>query len=149
MNHKIRKAVATICMGTAVLTLVPAVSMAETAAIPVNNQQENGVSPYILYIREAQSNLKISGTTATVDCSVKGEIGSATKAKVIVELQLKSGSSWLPVKTWTVTANDYEAYVYDTYTVKSGNTYRVKTTATIWEGSLSETQYVYSAEKTV
>lgn len=147
MNKKVQKAVATVCMGMAVLTLTPAVSMAETAATPVHAQQES-ISPYMLYIKFIESDLIISGTTATVDCCVEGVRGQATKAKVIAELQVKNGSSWIPVKIWTVTENDCEASVYDSYTVKSDNTYRVKTTGTIWVGSQSETQYVYSAEKT-
>ena len=149
MDKKFQKAVVTVCMGAAVLTLTPAVSMAETASLPVNNQQENIIAPYMLYVKDIVSSLSISGTNATVDCSVLGRDGVATKAKVIVELQLKSGSSWLPVKIWTVTENGCEAYVYDSYTVKSGNTYRVKTTGTVWVGSQSETQYAYSTEKTV
>ena len=36
MNKKFQKAVATVCLGTAVLTLTPAVSMAETAGANVN-----------------------------------------------------------------------------------------------------------------
>lgn len=149
MDKKFQKAIATVCMGAAVLTLTPAVSMAETASLSVNNQEENVITPYMMYIRGLESDLIISGTTAFVDCFVKGTNGQATKAKVIVELQLKSGSNWLPVKTWTVTENGYEAEVYDSYTVKSGNTYRVKTTGTVWVGSQSETQYAYSAEKAV
>lgn len=149
MNKKIQRAVATVCMGVAVLTLTPAVSMAETASLPVKYQQEHVVSPYMLYITDIVSSLSISGTKATVDCSVLGRDGVATKAKVIAELQSKSGSSWIPVKIWTVTEDNCEAYIYDSYTVKSGNTYRVKTTGTIWVDSQSETQYAYSAEKTV
>ena len=146
MKNNVKKVVATVCMGAAVLTLTPAVSWAETAGIPVNQQQEAAISPYMLYIHNAKSELSISGTTATVDCEVSGSRTDATKAKVIAELQLKSGNSWLPVKIWTVTEDSYEASVYDSYAVKSGNTYRVKATVTIWEGSESETQYVYSDE---
>ncbi len=149
MQNKMKKAVVTVCMGAAVLTLTPAVSMAETAVEPFKQQVETEISPMMLYIEDVKSNLTISGTTATVTATVSGDINNATKAKVIAELQLKSGSSWLPVKIWTVTENSYSAKVYETYTVKSGNTYRVKTTATVWEGSQSETKTVYSSEKTV
>ncbi|MBR5317996.1 MAG: hypothetical protein IKU46_00145 [Peptococcaceae bacterium] len=149
MDKKFQKAVATVCMGAAVLTLTPAVSMAETASLSVNHQQENVIVPYMLYIDDIVCGLDINETNATVDCSVWGQEGVATKTKIIVELQLKSGSSWLPVKIWTVTENGSEAEVYDSYSVKSGNTYRVKTTGTVWVGSQSETQYAYSAEKTV
>ncbi len=149
MDKKFQKAVATVCLGAAVLTLTPAVSMAETAVLSVNQQQETVLSPRMMYIEDAKSNLTISGTKATVTASVSGDLNNATKAKVIAELQLKSGNSWIPVEIWTVTKNSYTAKVSETYTVKSNNTYRVKTTVTVWEGSQSETQTVYSGEKTV
>lgn len=149
MNSKMKKTAATVCLGAAVLTLTPAVSMAETAMKPVNAQTENAISPYMLYIRQTTSVLSISGTTATVDCSTLGVIGEATKAKIVAELQVKNGSSWTTVKTWTDIQNSYRASVYETYSVTKGNTYRVKATATVWEGTPSETQTVYSNEKTV
>lgn len=130
------------------LALTPAVSMAETAMKPVNAQTENAISPYMLYIRQTTSVLSISGTTATVDCSTLGVVGEATKAKIIAELQVKNGSSWTTVETWTDTQNSYRASVYETYSVTKGKTYRVKATATVWEGSQSEIQTVFSNEKT-
>lgn len=54
----------------------------------------------------------------------------------------------MPVKIWTDTQDNYKAYVDESYPVTKGHTYRVKTTVTVWEGSQSETQYLYSAEKT-
>lgn len=148
MNKNMKKAVATICMGAAVLALTPAASMAETVVKPVNTQTESAIAPYMLYIRQATSVLSISGTTATVDCSTLGTIGEATKAKTVAELQVKNGSSWTTVETWTDTQNSYRASVYETYPVTKGKTYRVKATATVWEGSQSETQTVFSNEKT-
>ncbi|MBR5318741.1 MAG: hypothetical protein IKU46_04005 [Peptococcaceae bacterium] len=149
MQNQMKKAVATVCMGAAVLTLTPAVSMAETAVEPFNYQSQNTASPYMLYIQKATSVLTVSGTTATVDCSTMGSLGKASKAKIVAELQYKNGSSWTTVKTWTDTQNSYRASVYEDYSVTKGKTYRVKATATVWEGSQSETQYVYSSEKTV
>ena len=149
MNNKTKKAIATITMGAAVLTLTPAVSWAETAMNPLNNQQGSIISPCMLYIYEAKSNLTISGTKATISASAIGYESYATKAKIVAELQVKNGNSWTTVETWTVTNNSDTAKVSETYTVTSGNTYRVKATATVWEGNLSETQTVYSSEKTV
>ena len=148
MNSKMKKTAATVCLGAAVLALTPAVSMAETAMKPVNAQTENAISPYMLYIRQTTSVLSISGTTATVDCSTLGVVGEATKAKIIAELQVKNGSSWTTVETWTDTQNSYRASVYETYSVTKGKPYRVKATATVWEGSQSEIQTVFSNEKT-
>lgn len=144
MNKNVRTTIATICMGAAVLTLTPAVSWAETAVIPLNYQQESAIAPYMLYIDRAKCNLDISGSTATVDCAVYGNSNTATKAKVIAELQVKGDSGWIPVKIWTVTENDYKASVDETYTINANNTYRVKATMTVWEGSLSETQTFYN-----
>ncbi len=148
MNSKMKKTAATVCLGAAVLALTPAVSMAETSMKPVNAQTENAISPYMLYIRQTTSVLSISGTTATVDCSTLGVVGEATKAKIIAELQVKNGGSWTTVETWTDTQNSYRASVYETYSVTKGKTYRVKATATVWEGSQSEIQTVFSNEKT-
>ena len=148
MNSKMKKTAAIVCLGAAVLALTPAVSMAETAMKSVNAQTEHAISPYMLYIRQTTSVLSISGTTATVDCSTLGVVGEATKAKIIAELQVKNGSSWTTVETWTDTQNSYRASVYEAYSVTKGKTYRVKATATVWDGSQSEIQTVFSNEKT-
>jgi len=96
-----------------------------------------------------KNGITVSGSTITVDCWVKGAIGEATKAKVVAELQEKNGQKWTTIETWTATKNSYKASVYESKTVAKGNTYRVKATVTIWEGSQSESQVVYSAEKSV
>jgi len=142
-----KKTAVAICLGAAVLTSVPAVSFAETAVEPVS-QQDNGIAPHMQYIVEAQCSLGIDGTTATVDAWVDGHVLTATKAKVIAELQRKNGSSWLPVAIWTDTRDEYSAHVWETKTVSNG-TYRVKATVTVWEGSQSETQTFFTEERTV
>ncbi|MBR5318924.1 MAG: hypothetical protein IKU46_04950 [Peptococcaceae bacterium] len=147
MNQKTKKLVASICMGAAVLTSVPAVSWADTAVVSINEQNYE-VAPCMMYIADASSSLSVSGTTATVNCWVEGNIG-ATKAKVVAELQMKSGNTWVTVATWTDIQNSDEASVKASKAVTKGNAYRVKATVTVWEGSQSETQYVYSGEKTV
>ena len=75
---------------------------------------------------------------------MEGDFDSATKSKVIAELQVKNGSSWIPVKIWTVEENDYMAKVKESHTINTSNTYRVKATVTVWEGSQSETKTLYS-----
>lgn len=128
--------------------LVPVTSMAAVSAIP-DAQQTIEVMPRMTYLVEWKNGLNITGTTATVDCWVNGHVDTATKAKVIAELQLKSGDNWLPVAIWTDTQNGYRAAVYETKTVTEGNTYRVKATYTVWEGSQSETHITIGDEMTV
>lgn len=145
MKKKTKEIFATICLGATVLTLTPAVSWAETAAIPVSCQQETGIVPHMQYIEDWECDLNVQGTTATVKCYVTGNPNAATKAKIIAELQVKNGSSWIPVKIWTVTEDSYSARVKETYTINQGNTYRLRATMTVWEGSQSESQIVYSS----
>lgn len=120
-----------------------------TAIAEEENSLENIVMPRWTYIVEAESDLTIRNEIATVDCRVKGSINSATKAKVIAELQVKSGTNnWIPVAIWTETMNGYESYVSESKNVTDGNTYRVKSTFIVWEGTQSETIYQFTDEVT-
>lgn len=143
-----RTVVATILCG-AVLTSIPAVSWAETASETLYNVSANEISPYLLLIENIECTLSISNETATARCIVSGDIETATAAKLVAELQVKNGSSWRTVTTWSEESASYKAELKETRTVISGETYRVKATVTVWEGSLSETQTVYSNEQTV
>lgn len=138
MLKKTAKKIAITLLLISTALLVPVTSMAAVSDIP-DTQQATEVMPRMTYIVEWKNGLTISGTTATVDCWVNGHVDTATKAKVIAELQVKSGSNWIPVAIWTDTQNDFEAAVYETKTITKGNTYRVKATYTVWEGSQSET----------
>ena len=77
---------------------------------------------------------------------MKGNVVDATKAKMIAELQVKNGDSWVPVGLWTDTQDGFKAQVYETKSVVKGHTYRVKATATVWEGSQSETVTFFTDE---
>ena len=144
MKKNFKKVVSIVLLACAILMMIPVTSMSETTS----TVEETTISPRWSYIVMAESGLSINNGVATVDCLVKGHVNSATKAKVIAELQLKSGNSWMAYGTWTNTQNDYEAYVYQTKSVKAGQTYRVKATYTVWEGSQSETVVLFTDEKT-
>ena len=92
--------------------------------------------------------IDINGTTAEVEAEVDGHVLDATRAKVIAELQVKNGNSWIPVAIWTEDSDDYYARIYETHDVVKGHTYRVKGTFMVWEGSASETVYSFSPEIT-
>lgn len=147
MKNMMKKTVAAICLSAAVLISVPAVSLAETAVEPAN-QQESGIAPHMTYIVEARCALSVSDDIATVDCWVKGDVLEATKTKVIAELQVKNGSNWIPTAIWTDTQDGFKAHVNETKSVVIGHTYRVKATVTAWEGSQSETQTIFTDEMT-
>lgn len=131
-----------------VLMFVPTLAMAEVSTNDFANQQESEIMPLFTCIVDNMTDLGISGSTATVDCWVTGHVNTATKAKVIAELQVKSESGWLPVAIWTDTQDSYKASVYETKSVTNGHIYRVKATYTVWEGTASETCTSYTDEIT-
>lgn len=137
VNLKKKLAMLLTCL---VFLLMPSISMASD-----NNDYD--VMPCLTYIVDAKTTLSISGNTATVDCWVNGDVLDATKAKAIVELQVKnSATNWIPVAIWTDTQESFKASVYKTKTINPDNTYRVKATYTVWEGSQSETITSYTDE---
>lgn len=145
---KVKRVLAIMLLVSIMIIGLPAISMAQSSDGFDINQQENGIMPRLTYIVDAESKLSINGTTATVDCWVNGHYDTATKAKVIAELQVKNGNNWIPTAIWTDTQNGYEAYVYEEKSVTTGNTYRVKATVTVWEGSQSEELILFTNERT-
>lgn len=138
----------TVFISCLLLLAVPTVVLADEPITLNDTQQSSIIAPRLTYINDAETVLSINNGIATVDCWVNGNVLTATKAKVIAELQLKSGNSWIAYGTWTETANAFTASVYESKSVKTGQTYRVKATYTVWEGSQSETIVVFSDEVT-
>ena len=142
-NIKTIKTIGILLLCLSIFVIMPVVAIAAD-----DNKNQEILSPRWTCLVETMTDFSINGTTAVVDCWVKGDINDATKAKVIAELQVKSGNNWIAYGTWTDTQYDYEASVYETKSVTSGNTYRVKATYTVWEGSQSESTVVFSDEVT-
>ena len=136
-----RKLVVLFCLLAMMLIPCQAVFAAE-------QDMETQISPRMTYIVDYSIDFGITGTTATVDAVVNGNLLDATRAKVIAELQVKNGNSWIPVAIWTADEDFYTAEVYETHNVVKGHTYRVKGTFMVWEGSAYETEYSFSDEIT-
>ena len=141
MRLKIQKAVAFFCL--LVVTVVPCQTVFAS-----ESDIEYSVMPMMTYISDYTINYGITNCVAEVKVSVDGDPLEATRAKVIAELQVKSGSNWIPVAIWTDDQYDYTARVDETHDVVDGHTYRVKGTFMVWEGSASETEMSYSDEIT-
>lgn len=137
---KMRKVTVVLCLLAVMLVPCQAVFASE----PTNYE----VSPRMTYIVDYSIDFRLTPTKATVDVMVNGDVLDATKAKVIAELQVKSGNSWIPVAIWTDEQNYYKARVIEEHSVVSGHTYRVKATFMVWEGSASESVISYSSERT-
>ena len=143
-----KKILAISCLSSFAMTAVPMAAYAEATINPISGSVENSVMPRMQYIAAWDNTFSLSNQVAEVSCWVEGDYLSATKAKVIVELQVKSGSNWLPVAIWTDTQDSYRAEVNETKSVTKGQVYRAKATYMVWEGSKSESHVVYSGEKT-
>ena len=136
-----RKIVSVVCLLAMILIPCQAVFASESDV-------EYATSPRMTYIVDYWMSLDINGTTADVEVEVNGSVRDATRAKVIAELQVKNGNSWIPVAIWTDDQYNYKARVNESHDVVKGHTYRVKGTFMVWEGSASETVYDFSPEIT-
>ena len=136
-----RKIVSVVCLLAMILIPCQAVFASESDV-------EYATSPRMTYIVDYWMSLDINGTTADVEVEVNGSVRDATRAKVIAELQVKNGNSWIPVAIWTDDQYNYKARVNESHDVVKGHTYRVKGTFMVWEGSASETVYSFSPEIT-
>ncbi|MBP3342104.1 MAG: hypothetical protein J6K99_06230 [Peptococcaceae bacterium] len=141
MTKNMRKVVAIFCLLTMMLIPCQAVFASASDTMYV-------VSPRMTYIVDYTIDFAIRGTTAEVEVEVNGGVLDATRAKVIAELQVKNGNSWIPVAIWTDDQYNYKAEVYEMHDVVEGHTYRVKGTFMVWEGDAYETEYSYSDEIT-
>ena len=141
MKKNMRKIIAVFCLLT--MALVPC-----QAVLAADNTREYEAMPMMTIISDYVIGFSIEGTTAEVEVEVDGDVLSATRAKVIAELQVKNGNNWIPVAIWTDDQYNYKATVYETHDVVKGHTYRVKGTFMVWEGSAYETEYDFSDEIT-
>ena len=140
MTKNMKKVVVIFCL--LAMMLVPCQVFAAEA------DDEYAVSPRMTYIVDYVIGFAIRDCVAEVEVEVDGNVLDATRAKVIAELQVKNGSSWIPVAIWTDDQYDYTAWVEETHDVVKGHTYRVKGTFMVWEGNAYETEYSYTDEVT-
>ena len=141
MKTVLSKAATLFCLLTMMLTPCHAVLASEI-------NMEYSATPRMTYIVDYTIDFGIVGNTAQVEAEVNGGYLTATKAKVIAELQVKNGSSWIPVAIWTDEQDGHDAWVDETHDVVEGHTYSVKGTFMVWEGDAYETEYSYSDEIT-
>ena len=141
MTKNMRKAVLLVFLLAMILVPCQTVFASETDV-------DYPVMPMMTYIVDYTITFGIDNNIAEIDVAVDGNVVNATRAKVIAELQVKNGNSWIPVAIWTDDQYDYTACVYETHDVVKGHTYRVKGTFMVWEGDAYETEYDYSDEIT-
>ena len=106
------------------------------------------VAPCMLLIEDCKADLEIIGDTAEIYVRAEGTT-SVDEVEIEAELQVKEGSSWRYCADWSVSKSSDYASLSKTRAVVEGNTYRVKAVVTVWSGSQSETQTIYSSQVAV
>lgn len=106
-------------------------SLVANAAMP-----ESEIMPLYNFIVDTDCSIDINGTGAVMTASVSA---NADKCQIKMTLQILNGSSWDDVTSWTATEAANGMDMRKTYTVDSDESYRVKVTFKVWNGSSTET----------
>ncbi len=91
-----------ITMTSSMACITTAYAASDSSITP---ESSIGISPFYLYAGFVETNLRISGKTATISISLDGN-SSAKSIKASYSLQKKSGSSWSTVKTWPASSSN-------------------------------------------
>ena len=132
-----------LALALCICTLLAAPMQATAYQVPAET-----VAPYMLLLKRANAELTVDGDTAEIYVRAEGTT-SVDEVEIEAELQAKNGSSWRYCADWSVSRSSDYASLSKTRAVVAGNTYRVKAVVTVWSGSQSETQTIYSSQVTV
>lgn len=129
-TRNLRKLVALLI---AVLLLCSSGTLASASSLRQNKEPTRWINTSTIV-----SCLTFNGTTASCTVSVDGFKGT-TRISATYELQLKIGSTYSTVKTWTASANAEYLDWNDSYSVAKGYTYRLYVTANVTRNGTTET----------
>jgi hypothetical protein len=141
-----------ICMALilliALFSVVPA--YAETSNL-VESQNPNGViKPLFMNISFLDAGLSIN-SSGLANCSGVVNLYNNNYSVVLtVQLQKYNSGSWSTIKIWTSSGKGIAGTIIDQYYYVAGGTYRVCSTAQVYNtsGYLIERESVYSATRT-
>lgn len=108
---------------------------------------DDEITLFYLNTEDITTTLSISNKVASCTSDVLAK-SSATKIAVTQTLQKKDGNTWRTVTNWSKTYYSSYCFYANSYSSLNGGTYRVKTTAKVYNGSSYETVYSYSTQKT-
>lgn len=100
--------------------------------------KESSISVQMTYINTTSNDFAISAGQAYVACSIRGYNGVTDKVTIYADLQQCKNGSWITIKSWSETSNDYMGSISKTYSVDKGYTYRVRASFTAYSGGSSE-----------
>ena len=140
---KFKRSAAALCL----LGCLTSGMLPQALAVQADEPGVEDIMPCMLYIQSQDCTCIIKGGKVTAKAIVTG-VPDATKAKVVVTLQEKSGTSWKNVKSWNIEKDSDYASVSGSKAVTAGKTYRAQAKVTVWVGTKSESKTITSASKT-
>lgn len=137
---KLKSALGLLCLFLLICPMCLSFAEAEDLDTPVHEDPPIDLQ----YIRQADCDLLIPGSSASIYSYVQGSYGSTTKCEIDLCLQKKTPLGWETVATWAKIEENYRASLSPSRAVVSGKTYRAVAVVTVWNGNSSETLTVTS-----
>ncbi len=112
---------------------------------------ESGIiSPRFTAILSISAGLSINSSGKAACAGSVTPSSNTYTADMTVSLEKSTSNGWSTIKSWTGSGTGYVGVVIDAYYYVTSGTYRVCTTAKIYNssGTLLETESFYSAERT-
>lgn len=97
---------------------------------------ESEIMPLYNFIERTSCTIDIYGTEAVMTASVRAD---ADKCQIKMTLQMYDGSTWDDVVSWTSSKSASEYEVERSYDIDPDESYRVKVTFKVWNGTSTET----------
>lgn len=141
---KLQKVLAIMCVLTSFGVANDIRDINKVEANEVNNSE---IMPMYIAISYTYSGISL-GSGWKVTCNGITEVWDGYRAAVDVELQMKIGSVWTTIKTWSASDWDYASVERDWY-VESGYEYRVKTTHYSYDSNWNQLEKVTKYSNTV
>lgn len=114
-------------------------TMAMICSLAVANaaMPESEIMPRYNYIKDASCSITINGTVASMEAAVSGT--NVDKCQIKMTLQILNGSSWDDVTSWTSSKSASSFAMEKTAGIDPNESYRVKATFKVWNGTSTET----------
>lgn len=107
-------------------------SLVANAAMP-----ESEIMPLYNFIEDTDCSIDINGTVANMIAFVSAP--AADRCQIKMTLQMRDGSTWEDVTSWTSSKSASEYEVERSYSIDPDESYRVKVTFKVWNGTSTET----------
>lgn len=137
---KLNRVLGLLCLFMLICPAFLSFAEAEDLDTPVYEDPPIG----LLYVSQAECQLSIPGSSASIYSYVGGTYGSTTKCEINLSLQKKTPLGWDTVATWARIEESWQATLSPSRAVVSGKTYRAVAVFTVWNGNNSETITVTS-----